>query len=149
MTCTDPTSGDGPQGIYVVPQKRRRTTDRGWSPMSSPRSCDRPSGLGFLPFRKTPSAWRPGCLYISDPPEDEASQADAWWDSLSSVGSCGSASGAGHRCGIGKVIQDVAEQWPPFSRDAPDAAVSWRDRYENDPASRRFISVHRRAMTEG
>lgn len=44
------------------------------------------------------------------------------------------------------------EQGAPTA--APDmnsqgTQVSWRDRHENDPASRRFSAVHRRAVTEG
>ena len=106
------------------------------SPVSSPRSSDRPTGLGFFPFRKTPSlltpeAWRPGCLYLSDPPVDESREADAWWDSLT------------RGAGSGTVSQEQG------SRDVEEAPVSWRDRYENNPASRRFISVHRRTVTEG
>jgi hypothetical protein len=136
-TCSDLTSGDGPPGIYVVPQKRGRR----WSPVSSPRPSDRPSGLGFFPFRQTPSlltpvAWRPGCLYLSDPPADESRDADAWWDSLTR-GAASAATGT------------VQEQGPPCLREAQEGPVSWRDRCENDPASRRIISVHRRAMTQG
>lgn len=147
LTWSDVTSDDGPPGIYVVPQKRGRMTGgRPRSPVSSPRTSDYPSGLGFFPFRKTPSlltpeAWRPGCLYIPDPPVDESIQADAWWDSLSSVRT-------GHVFDAGTVNQDVPEEQGP-SRDPHGGQVSWRDRYENDPASRRFNAVHRRAMTEG
>ncbi|KAG8220517.1 hypothetical protein J3R82DRAFT_3220 [Butyriboletus roseoflavus] len=148
-------SGDGPQGTYVVPQKRGRPMGgRYWSPVSSPQSSVRPSGLDFFPLRKTPSlltlkAWRPGCLYVPEPPVDEARQADGWWDSLSSVCSCGSASGVGHRCGFGAMNQDGPDRGAPFSQDAQGAPVSWRNRHKNNPASRRFASVHRRAMTEG
>lgn len=125
------TSEDGPPGVYVVPQKRGRT----WSPVASPHVSDRPAGLGFLPFRKTPTlltpeAWRPGCLYVADPPAEEARQADAWWDGLSA--------GAGH------VLEGDAAA---FSREGGQG--SWRDRYANNPASRRFHTVHRRAVTEG
>ncbi|KAF8557904.1 hypothetical protein OG21DRAFT_1481909 [Imleria badia] len=141
-------SGDGPQGVYVVPQRRG---DRCWSPVSSPRPSGRPSGLGFFPLGKTPplltpEAWRPGCLYMPDPPVDEPSQADAWWDGLT----CGAASAGGQAMRPGpEMPDDLREQGSPFSRDGREAPVSWRDRHENDPASRRIISAHRRATTEG
>ncbi|KAG9312330.1 hypothetical protein JVU11DRAFT_7646 [Chiua virens] len=143
--------GDGPSEIYVIPQKRGRATSVRCYPTSSPRLSDPPFGLDFLPCHKTPTlltptAWKPGCLYISDPPEDELPQAAAWWDNLTSVGQCDTGSTAEHV----SVMRDgpVDAQAALFSRDRP-GPVSWRDRYENDPASRRFVSVHRRVVTSG
>ncbi|KAG6382146.1 hypothetical protein JVT61DRAFT_790 [Boletus reticuloceps] len=130
-------SGDGPQGVYLVPQKRGGR----WSPVSRVRRSDRPSGLGFFPLRKTPTlltpkARRPVCLYIPDPPAVKSNEADAWWDRLTRGGACAT----GHTGG------GVAEV---CSRGAPDGPVSWRDRHEHDPASRRIMFGHRRTMTQG
>ncbi|KAF8131886.1 hypothetical protein EV363DRAFT_1329424 [Boletus edulis] len=124
-------SGDG---VYLVPQKR--------SGLCSPvRRSGSPSGLGFFPLRKTPTlltpkARRPGCLYIPDPPVVGSNEADAWWDRLTR----GGASATGHTSGG---VPEVG------SRGAPDGPVSWRDRHEHDPASRRIMFGHRRTMTQG
>lgn len=143
---------DLPRGIYVVPQKRAGGRYGSPSPVISSASLgsatdNRPSGHenGFFPLGRrtarallTPTAaaiatgaegqaWGPGCLYVDDPPDDEGGLAEVWWERLKLTSPVGASGCVKH------------------ASDGP----SWRDRYENDPASRRFMSVHRRAMTHG
>jgi len=142
------------RGIYVVPQKRAGGRCGSPSPVTSSANLrsttdHRPSGHvnGFFPLGRrsarallTPTAaaivtgaegqaWQLGCLYVDDPPDDEGRRAEVWWERLKLTSGVGAS-----ECVRGG-----------YALDGP----SWRDRYENDPASRRFTSVHRRAMTHG
>ncbi|KAF9222401.1 hypothetical protein BS17DRAFT_881205 [Gyrodon lividus] len=124
-------------------------------------------------------AWSPGCLYFPNLPVDEFRQVDEWWDSMTLLFKPAPAMEAsvdndeevtdGSRlesepreptdpgASEGRTLdiperkreRTASSQGAPSQFGRQDAGISWRDRYENDPATRRFISGHRRSATGG
>ncbi|KAH7883362.1 hypothetical protein F5I97DRAFT_2075789 [Phlebopus sp. FC_14] len=143
---------------YIPPQKR--TQFKGCQSWRSTRALPRDTNTSprtFVPFNcnlspRVASAWPPGSLYIPNPPTGEFAHIDAVHEilkKLHTVTLCieGPPDVTAPDVNECKGRQTGLETEFSFSEGGIRLNLSWRDKYENDPASRLGISKHQLSGT--